>query len=290
MTEKRNFTCVVNGKEHGTYTGSSPSSAARKVVSKMCGHTSKKVEFYLREMTQGSKKKVYGPYLGHMEKLKEPIELKGRTINYKPVAKLSQKKGGGFRDKEFSVVLPGDKFSTIVVKYPKPILERSMFKGSEKSQSDYAVFKERAGKNEPELKKGKPKEVVEWLFETLFLNENQNLDQKRAEAFKKELEKQKWDNFEIEFNKLYYNHFKPQVISNNISNKNSIETSRVTLQRHPGYGNTKATFSLLIDQVTDGNSPMSASIAEHKIRELDDSIVDQRERELLLKFFKNTNY
>jgi len=89
MGEKRNFTCVVNGKEHGTYTGSSPSAAARKVVSKMVGHTGKKVEFQLREMTQGSKKKVYGPYKGHMEKLKEPIELKGRKIEYKPVAKLA---------------------------------------------------------------------------------------------------------------------------------------------------------------------------------------------------------
>jgi len=96
MSGKRNFTCVVNGKEHGTYTGSSPSSAARKVVSKMCGHSSKKVDFYLREITQGSKKKVYGPYKGQMEKLKTPIELKGRTINYKPVVKLAKKAGGAF--------------------------------------------------------------------------------------------------------------------------------------------------------------------------------------------------
>jgi len=57
----------------------------------MCGHTAKKVEFSLREITQGSKKKTYGPYKGHMEKLSKPIELKGRTINYKPVAKLSKK-------------------------------------------------------------------------------------------------------------------------------------------------------------------------------------------------------
>ena len=31
------------------------------------------------------------PYLGHIEKLKEPIELKGRIIQYKPVAKFSGK-------------------------------------------------------------------------------------------------------------------------------------------------------------------------------------------------------
>ena len=58
------------------------------------------MEFYIREITQGSKKKTYGPYKGYIEKLKEPIELKGRIIRYKPVAKLSGKsgkkmKGGG---------------------------------------------------------------------------------------------------------------------------------------------------------------------------------------------------
>ena len=45
----------------------------------------------MREITQGSKKKTYGPYVGYIEKLKEPIELKGRVIKYKPVAKLSDK-------------------------------------------------------------------------------------------------------------------------------------------------------------------------------------------------------
>lgn len=95
MAGKRNFTCVIGNKEHGTYTGSSPSSAARKVVSKLCQHdTKKKVTFFLREMTQGSKKKIYGPYIGKVEKLKEPIELKGRVIKYKPSVKLSQTKGG----------------------------------------------------------------------------------------------------------------------------------------------------------------------------------------------------
>jgi len=52
----------------------------------------------IREITQGSKKKTYGPYLGAIEKLEKPIELKGRVIRYKPVAKLDKKshkmKGG----------------------------------------------------------------------------------------------------------------------------------------------------------------------------------------------------
>ena len=54
--DKRHFTVVEkNGKEHGLYVSSSPSSAAKKAVTKLCAsNKSKKVEFYLREITQGS--------------------------------------------------------------------------------------------------------------------------------------------------------------------------------------------------------------------------------------------
>jgi hypothetical protein len=91
---KRHFTVVMGNKEHGLYVSSTPSSAAKKAVTKLCtSNKSKKVEFHIREITQGSKKKTYGPYIGYIEKLKEPIELKGRVIKYKPVAKLSGKSG-----------------------------------------------------------------------------------------------------------------------------------------------------------------------------------------------------
>ena len=105
---KRHFTVVMGGKEHGLYVSSTPSSAAKKAVTKLCAaNKSKKVEFHIREITQGSKKKTYGPYLGHIEKLKEPIELKGRVIKYKPVAKIAEKKSemkGGipFKISEFN--------------------------------------------------------------------------------------------------------------------------------------------------------------------------------------------
>jgi hypothetical protein len=89
---KRHFTVVMGGKEHGLYVSSTPSSAAKKAVTKLCSaNKSKKVQFEIREITQGSKKKTYGPYTGHIEKIKEPIKLKGRVIRYKPVAKLSGK-------------------------------------------------------------------------------------------------------------------------------------------------------------------------------------------------------
>jgi len=89
---KRHFTVVIGSKEHGIYVSSSPSSAARKAVSKLCATDKKrKVSFHIREITQKSEKKTYGPYLGYIEKLAKPIELKGRVIRYKPVAKLSGK-------------------------------------------------------------------------------------------------------------------------------------------------------------------------------------------------------
>jgi len=96
LVTKRHFTVVIGNKENGLYVSTTPSSAARKAVTKLCAsNKSKKVEFHIREITQGSKKKTYGPYVGYIEKLKEPIELKGRTIEYKPIAKLKGKKMSG---------------------------------------------------------------------------------------------------------------------------------------------------------------------------------------------------
>jgi hypothetical protein len=89
---KRHFTVVIGTKEHGLYCSSSPSSAARKAVSKLCGkEKGKRVEFFLREITQLSKKKNYGPYLGYIEKLSKPIQLKGRLVERMPVALLKAK-------------------------------------------------------------------------------------------------------------------------------------------------------------------------------------------------------
>ena len=91
--DKRHFTVVIGSKEHGLYVSSTPSSAAKKAVSKLCAsNKSKKVEFYLREITQGSKKKTYGLYVGEMKKLKIPIELKGRVIRYETIVKLKKVK------------------------------------------------------------------------------------------------------------------------------------------------------------------------------------------------------
>jgi hypothetical protein len=60
-SSKRHFTAVIGNKEQGTYVSSSPSSAARKAVSKLCADDKKrKVVFSIRETTRDSNKKVYG--------------------------------------------------------------------------------------------------------------------------------------------------------------------------------------------------------------------------------------
>jgi hypothetical protein len=118
-TSKRHFTVVMGNKEHGLYVSSSPSSAARKAVSKLCAtDKKKKVQFQIREKTQKSEKKIYGPYLGYIEKLDKPIELKGRVIKYKPVAKLLGKKTktGGAK-KKGSVLVVQSKDGKISKKY-----------------------------------------------------------------------------------------------------------------------------------------------------------------------------
>ena len=92
--QKRHFTAVVGKEEQGLYNSYNPSSAARKAVSKLCANDKKsQVEFFIRETTQGSNKKTYGPYLGYVKKLKEPIQLEGRVIKYASVAKLSKNVG-----------------------------------------------------------------------------------------------------------------------------------------------------------------------------------------------------
>ena len=70
-SSKRYFTAVIGLKENGLYISSSPSSAARKIVSKLCiSRKKKQIEFCVRETTKGSKKKTYGPYLVEIKKMK----------------------------------------------------------------------------------------------------------------------------------------------------------------------------------------------------------------------------
>lgn len=139
-SSKRHFRVVMGNKEHGLYISSTPSSAARKAVSKLCAENKKKkVEFSLRETTQGSNKKIYGPYLGYMQKLDKPIELEGRIIRYKPIAKLKKKsrkmKGGAIlgEGEEGIVLIPNinskneKQVSKLITATPEQVVELIAF-------------------------------------------------------------------------------------------------------------------------------------------------------------------
>ena len=148
-SSKRHFTAVVGSKEHGLYNSSSPSSAARKIVSKLCASSkSKKVEFCVRETTQKSEKKTYGPYLGEMKKLVKPIELKGRVIRYAPVVHLKKKKTATKTGKKIGKKMRGGDIDTdgiltlndFLIKYNYE--ERgSLMNNYEKRSNGYKVLK-----------------------------------------------------------------------------------------------------------------------------------------------------
>jgi hypothetical protein len=129
-SSKRHFTAVVGSKEHGLYISASPSSAARKIVSKLCASSkSKKVEFCVREITQGSKKKTYGPYLGEMKKLAKPIELKGRVIRFDIKVHLKKKKTAIKTGKKIDKKMRGGDIDTNGILTPKDFFKYSVQHG-----------------------------------------------------------------------------------------------------------------------------------------------------------------
>ena len=91
LSTKRYFTIVIGSKENGRYISSSPISLAKKVLSKLLIlHKFKKIEFCIRETTKSSEKKIYGPYLGEMKKLENPIKLNNNIIYYKPAVHIKK--------------------------------------------------------------------------------------------------------------------------------------------------------------------------------------------------------
>jgi len=89
----------------------SPGNAARKLLTSIAHHkglkknkkpSMGKVKFCIQEYTQGSSKKVYGPYVGHFhkytgEELKKAMTADGKVkFTMKPVVKLAKgnMKGG----------------------------------------------------------------------------------------------------------------------------------------------------------------------------------------------------
>ena len=75
--EKRSFSVVYENKKH-FFKGTTPLSVSKKVITKLCKlYKKKEVKFELNETTKDSKKKKYGPYIGHIEDLKAKVCLVG---------------------------------------------------------------------------------------------------------------------------------------------------------------------------------------------------------------------
>jgi len=94
MEPARKFRVIVNSKECGTCSGSSPSTVAKKVVKKLCGASSKVVKFSLKECKRGCER-VCGPYQGRMEKLDRPYTRAGKKITHRVVCGKVKKMRGG---------------------------------------------------------------------------------------------------------------------------------------------------------------------------------------------------
>ena len=71
--DKRKFSVIIGSKKCGACSGASPSGAAKKVKGKS-------EAFYLKEMTKGSKKKLYGPYSSKKKVVQRGGELKENKI------------------------------------------------------------------------------------------------------------------------------------------------------------------------------------------------------------------
>ena len=107
--EKRHFRVVEVNKKAVSIgdiyikkSSGTPSSAAKKALKTCCTHlkikgnkkVNCKVTFSIQEITQGSKKKIYGPYKGTYKKIpkSEQVELPGGIVRkLKPVVKISTK-------------------------------------------------------------------------------------------------------------------------------------------------------------------------------------------------------
>lgn len=124
MTEKHFRVVQLEGKkvEIGGVSISSkasPGNAARKLLTSIAHHkglkknkkpSMGKVKFCIQEYTQGSSKKIYGPYVGHFHKytgaeLKKAMTADGKVkFTMKPVVKLAKGNMKGGEDKLWLVI------------------------------------------------------------------------------------------------------------------------------------------------------------------------------------------
>ncbi len=200
MEPARKFKIIVNSKECGTCSGSSPSAVAKKVVKKMCGTSSKVVKFSLKECKRGCER-VCGPYQGQMEKLDKPYTRDGKKITHRVVCgKVKKMRGGGPNKNDNNNTKPKQKpdFSIIQqdidneLKFLKDVFNNAMKPTSE------------------ELSKGKK------------YTNTRNYTKTRNELVKSIYTKNKQKYLQMYRNKLMSNEIEDPLINNRIQINNNI--------------------------------------------------------------------
>ena len=87
---ERTFRLIFDGKKWGLVKGSTPWSAAKKGYKKLSAELGKtSIKFELQETTKDSKKKVYGPYKGFLEKDKIKVKMAGGRPKGQQMANLN---------------------------------------------------------------------------------------------------------------------------------------------------------------------------------------------------------
>lgn len=202
-SSKRHFTVIMDSKEHGLYISSTPSSAAKKAVSKLCAdNKKKKVEFCMRETTRGSKKKTYGIYIGYMQKLEKPVELEGRVIQYKPIAKLLKKSGkmkGGYIEGARAIIF----HPAINTKNPNHVSKLYYFDDDSEVQKLVSI-ETKLNEIDPENK-----------FHVPFVSIRKIITKKEIESIKHETHQQYYNRW-FEYHNNNLNKIKNLVTTNNI--------------------------------------------------------------------------
>ncbi len=206
MSEKRHFTIIYGNKEKGLFIGRSPISIARKVVSHLSN--GKNVIFSLREITQGSKKKVYGPYEGIKKKLKEPRKVGDRIYKYESIVRRIEKKGGEIDKPNASIFIEkknekSEKTDILnIKKYSKNIFKRSKlsalkyiknkFSEENKEESKFKITYA-SNVNGVKLNNSNPKIKLDELFEDLLLiPDNILIELKKNLELKKSFKEKRW--------------------------------------------------------------------------------------------------
>jgi hypothetical protein len=174
----RTFRLIFDGKKGGLVKGSSPSSAAKKGYKKLSAELGKtSIKFELQETTKDSKKKVYGPYKGCLEKDKIKVKMAGgRRKGHQVTANLNSYGNLPVYEEPYNSTPHGKKEFKILRKIPNQHEIKIEFdKLYNQQKSDFESVKQKA----------KLKLLLNKYQESNATNENKNELEKKYLEYRK---------------------------------------------------------------------------------------------------------